>query len=222
MAKDMRIISGLLKGRQLSFPTDIRPTQNKVRKAVFDCLAQAVEGAEFLELFAGSGAVGIEAISCGAKRVTFVDSDFNSLKVIESNLKRLEINDRHYRIVKSDVFKYLDYSADQKAVVWHPISQRAMVRLPIAAAIAKATGGKTGFDIIFIDPPYRQAQAKNCLLRITACDILNLSGILVIEHHKKEDLPRQACLTGRQEGSLMLFKQKAYSDTRLSFYRAGL
>ena len=184
MAKDMRIISGLLKGRQLSFPTDIRPTQNKVRKAVFDCLSQAVEGAEFLELFAGSGAVGIEAISYGAKRVTFVDSDFNSLKVIESNLKRLELDDRHYRIVKSDVFKYLDYSAMKK----------------------------TGFDVIFIDPPYRRELAKNCLLRISACDILNRSGILVIEHHKKEELPRQ-------EGSLMLFKQKNYSDTVVSFYR---
>ena len=154
-------------------------------------MSQVVEGAEFLELFAGSGAVGIEAISYGAKRVTFVDSDFNSLKVIESNLKRLELDDRHYRIVKSDVFKYLDYSAMKK----------------------------TGFDVIFIDPPYRRELAKNCLLRISACDILNRSGILVIEHHKKEELPRQACLTGRQEGSLMLFKQKAYSDTRVSFYR---
>jgi len=189
----MKIISGLLKGRQILFPADIRPTQNKVRKAVFDCLSQVVEGAEFLELFAGSGAVGIEAISYGAKRVTFVDSDFNSLKVIESNLKRLELDDRHYRIVKSDVFKYLDYSAMKK----------------------------TGFDVIFIDPPYRRELAKNCLLRISACDILNRSGILVIEHHKKEELPRQACLTGRQEGSLMLFKQKAYSDTRLSFYRVN-
>ena len=71
---------------------------------------------------------------------------------------------------------------------------------------------KTGFDLIFIDPPYRRELAKNCLLRISACDILNRSGILVIEHHKKEELPRQ-------EGSLMLFKQKNYSDTVVSFYR---
>ena len=188
----MRIISGILKGRPIRFPADIRPTQNKVRKAVFDCLAQAVEGAEFLELFAGSGAVGIEAISCGAKRVTFVDNDFNSLKAIESNLKELDLDERHYRIVRSDAFKFLDDWA----------------------------GKKTGFDIIFSDPPYRQFLAKNCLLRISACDILSRSGILVIEHHKKEELPRQACLTGRQEGSLMLFKQKSYSDTVVSFYRA--
>ena len=184
----MRIISGILKGRPIRFPADIRPTQNKVRKAVFDCLAQAVEGAEFLELFAGSGAVGIEAISCGAKRVTFVDNDFNSLKAIESNLKELDLDERHYRIVRSDAFKFLDDWA----------------------------GKKTGFDIIFSDPPYRQFLAKNCLLRISACDILNPSGILVIEHHKKEELP-QVVGNGRDR-SLLLFKQKSYGDKILSFY----
>ena len=188
MVKDMRIISGFLKGRQLSFPDDIRPTQSKVRKAVFDCLGQAVEGAEFLELFAGSGAVGIEAISCGAQRVTFVDSDFNSLKVIESNLKKLDLDDRHYRIVRSDVFKYLDSWA----------------------------GKKIGFDIVFSDPPYRQLLAKNCLLRISACDILNRLGILVIEHHKKEELPQE--VGNGRDRSLLLFKQKSYGDKILSFY----
>ena len=117
MAKDMRIISGILKGRPIRFPADIRPTQNKVRKSVFDCLAQVVEGAEFLELFSGSGAVGIEAISCGAKRVTFVDNDFNSLKAIESNLKELDLDERHYRIVRSDAFKFLDDWAGKKPVL---------------------------------------------------------------------------------------------------------
>lgn len=189
MVKDMRIISGLLRGRQLNFPPDIRPTQNKVRKAVFDCLGQAVEGAEFLELFAGSGAVGIEAISCGAKRVSFVDSDFNSLKVIESNLKKLDLDASRYRIIRGDVFKYLD--------AWE--------------------GKDRGFDIVFSDPPYRQLLAKNCLLRISACDILNPSGILVIEHHKKEELPQEAVGNGRGR-SLILFKQKSYGEKVLSFY----
>ena len=140
-----------------------------------------------MELFAGSGAVGIEAISCGAKRVTFVDNDFNSLKAIESNLKELDLDERHYRIVRSDAFKFLDDWA----------------------------GKKTGFDIIFSDPPYRQFLAKNCLLRIAACDILNPSGILVIEHHK-----RRAAAGSRERSRPFptTFKQKSYGDKILSFY----
>ena len=90
----MRVISGKLKGRQIKFPKNIRPTQNKVRKAVFDCLGDSVKDSVFLELFAGSGAVGIEAFSYGAKKVVFVDSDINCLKLIEINLISLGIKPR--------------------------------------------------------------------------------------------------------------------------------
>ena len=65
------------------FPPTIRPTQNKIRKAIFDCLGDFVKESSVLELFAGSGAVGIEALSCGAKEVTFVDNKTKCLKLIE-------------------------------------------------------------------------------------------------------------------------------------------
>lgn len=175
----MRIISGSLKGRQLKFPKNIRPTTNKVRKAIFDSLADFTKGASVLELFAGSGAVGMEAFSYGAKSVVFVDKDISCLRLIESNLKSLDIV--NYEIHKKDSLECVGY-LDRK------------------------------FDIIFLDPPYRQELAKKSLLTISAYDILAPQGILIIEHHKKEELPEY-------EGSLILFKQKRYGDTFLSFYK---
>lgn len=176
----MRIISGNLKGRQLKFPKNIRPTANKVRKAIFDSLGDFTKGAVILELFAGSGAVGIEAFSYGASRVVFVDNDISCLRLIESNLKSLNIV--NYQIHKKDSLECIDYLA----------------------------GEKLKFDIIFLDPPYGKGLARKSLLRISDYDIL--VGILVIEHHKKEELPED-------KGSLILFKQKRYGDTVVSFYR---
>ena len=178
----MRIISGGLKGRRIKFPENIRPTQQKVRKSIFDCLRNFVKGSIFLELFAGSGAVGLEAFSYGAAEVTFVDNDINCLRIIEANLKSLR--QEAYRIYKKDSL----------------------------LAVAELSEKAMKFDIIFLDPPYGKELAKNSLLKISVCDILSASGILVLEHNKKEELPERC-------GSLMLFKQKRYGDTVLSFYQ---
>ena len=180
------------------FPSTIRPTQNKIRKAIFDCLGDFVKESSVLELFAGSGAVGIEALSCGAKEVTFVDNKMKCLRQIESNLTSLSITAS--LLYKKDSFKAIDFLA--------------------------ARGLK--FDLIFLDPPYgfgyRKPNhssptygldlAKKSLLKISVCDILAPSGIVVLEHHQKEELPER-------NGSLILFKQKRYSDKVLSFYRRG-
>lgn len=138
-----------------------------------------------LELFAGSGAVGIEALSCGAREVTFVDNQAAALRLIESNLASLKASS--YALHKKDSFKAIDFLS--------------------------ALG--LSFDIIFLDPPYRQNLAKKSLLKISGCDIVTLSGIVVLEHHHKEELPAR-------EGSLILFKQKRYGEKVLSFYRKAL
>ncbi len=177
----MHIISGSLKGRVLKFSTSIRPTTQKVRKAIFDILSGAVYGSSFLELFSGSGAVGIEAFSCGAKEVSFADVDFRNLKIIEDNLRALAV--RSYKLYKEDALKVVDI-----------LTKKGL-----------------SFDIIFADPPYARGLAKNSLLRIGSCDILKTSGFLVIEHHRKEELPDS-------EGSLMLYKRKKYGETALSVY----
>lgn len=184
----MQIISGFLRGRRIKFPEHIRPTQNKVRKAVFDCLGDFALGASFLELFAGSGAVGIEALSCGAKEAVFVDSDMACLKAIESNLRYLSLS--QFRICEMDSLSAIDFFAKEKS----------------------------SFDIIFLDPPYAKGlELKKCLLKIAACGILTPLGIVISQHQRKVELPEEA---GNGRGrSLLLFKQKKYGDTVLSFYR---
>ena len=179
----MRVISGSMKGRLLSFPKDIRPTQNKIRKAVFDILAGTVKGSAVLELFAGSGAVGIEALSYGAKEVVFIDSSIRALKSIQRNLKRLGAGSS-CRVYCKDYACAVDFFV------------------------------KNGrfFDTIFLDPPYSAGLAKKSLLKLAGCDILKTSGLLIIEHHKKEELPDE-------QGSLIIYKQKKYGDTLLTLYR---
>ncbi|MCH9614615.1 MAG: Ribosomal RNA small subunit methyltransferase D [Chlamydiia bacterium] len=90
----MRITGGRLKGRQIKTPSSktTRPTQEKVREAVFNMLQFEIEGATFLDIFAGSGAVGIEALSRGAKSATFIESDRSAANILKSNLNAFELN----------------------------------------------------------------------------------------------------------------------------------
>lgn len=164
-----------------------------VRKAIFDILGPAIEDSKVLELFAGSGAVGIEAFSQGAAEVTFVDNDVHCLKVIEANLRALGLGlpDSNtkgrpfYRIWKRDSLEAIDFLVKEGL----------------------------SFDFIFLDPPYRQDLAKKSLLKLGAHDtILQPLGLLVLEHYTKEKLPET-------QGGLMLYKQKKYGETALSFYK---
>ena len=98
----MRVIAGALKGRQLDAPTwdGLRPTSDKLRETLFNVLAPRIEGARVLDGFAGTGAVGIEAISRGAAHVTFVESDGRAVRLIERNLERCGVGDR-YAIIRA-------------------------------------------------------------------------------------------------------------------------
>jgi 16S rRNA (guanine966-N2)-methyltransferase len=98
----MRIIAGELKGRKIDAPRwpGLRPTSDKLRETLFNVLASRVAGARVLDAYAGTGAIGIEAISRGASSVTFVDDDVRALKLIESNLRRCGVSDR-YAIIRT-------------------------------------------------------------------------------------------------------------------------
>ena len=93
----MRIIAGSFKGRRLATPKwdGLRPTSDKLRETLFNILAARVQGARVLDGYAGTGAIGIEALSRGAAHVTFVDSDARALRLIEQNLKLCGVSDRH-------------------------------------------------------------------------------------------------------------------------------
>lgn len=103
----MRIISGEKKGTRLFSlkKRKIRPTSDKVKGAIFNVLV-SVEDKKILDLFAGSGALGIEALSRGAEQVVFVDSSFNSLDLVRKNLEKLEFRDKS-RLIKKNVLRFL-------------------------------------------------------------------------------------------------------------------
>ncbi|MFC1621161.1 16S rRNA (guanine(966)-N(2))-methyltransferase RsmD [Candidatus Omnitrophota bacterium] len=88
----MRIIAGKFKGRLIEMPKGIRPTSDKVREALFEILKADIGGAAFLDLYCGSGAIGIEALSRGAKSVTFVDNNFKCIRVLKRNLMLAEVS----------------------------------------------------------------------------------------------------------------------------------
>jgi 16S rRNA (guanine(966)-N(2))-methyltransferase RsmD len=154
----MRIISGIYKGRNLIIPPAIRPTQNKVRKAVFDVLGD-LEGLSVLELFAGSGAVGFEALSWGAKDLTLVEIDRDCLKAINLNIEALKLNNCQ------------------------------ALPLDAEAAVKILEKNKRRFDLVFVDPPYYQDLPKKALQTIAEHDILTPYGFVVIQHFKRDELP---------------------------------
>lgn len=159
----MRIIGGQFKSRAISMPkgVDIRPTQDKVREALFNMLGD-INGKKVLELFAGSGAFGIEALSRGAEHVTFVDNNFKCAATIRANLESLGVDRLHYDIIKANA-----------------ISE--------PSKLAK-DGNK--FDIVFLDPPYYQELAKKCLISMDAYDILSPNSVVLVEHFKKDVIPQ--------------------------------
>lgn len=154
----MRIISGIHKGRLIKMPMTIRPTQNKVRKAVFDILGN-IEGLSFLELFAGTGAVGFEALSRKVKNLTLVENKPECIFCIEKNTEILKV--RNCELLKMDAQKAIEILEKNKA----------------------------NFDIVFLDPPYYKDMAKKMLQIISAHDILADNGLIVVQHFKKEELP---------------------------------
>ena len=160
----MHIIGGQFKGRVIEMPKGIKPTSNKAREALFEILKAKIEGSSFLDLYCGSGAIGIEALSRGAKSVTFSDNKPNCIKILKKNLARLDIlNPSIVNIYHKDALKVLG---------------------------TLETHGEP-FDIIFLDPPYYKDIAKNTLMAISNYDILARNTLIVAEIYKKDILPEE-------------------------------
>ncbi len=122
---NLRVSGGEARGRRLKAPRNIRPTQGIVRQAMFNIVAVLIEDARVLDLFAGSGAIGIEALSRGAAHVTFVDREPRGLAILRQNLDALGLKERAH-VVRADVARWLEASP-----------------LELQAA-----------DLAFLDPPY--------------------------------------------------------------------
>jgi 16S rRNA (guanine966-N2)-methyltransferase len=128
----MRIIAGAFKGRNLKSPPslDVRPTSDRLRETLFNVIAPFIEDARFLDLCAGSGAVGIEALSRGASHVTFVDRSRRMCKLIEANVELCRIPDEQQVIYCSEANEFLKHSKNES------------------------------WDIVFFDPPYKDDYLK--------------------------------------------------------------
>ena len=157
----MRIVGGQYRSRLIEMPkgAEIRPTQDRVREAIFNILAD-VNGARVLDLFAGSGAYGIEALSRGAGHATFVENNSRCLSTIESNIASLNIPESKYAVLRSSAYMVL----------------------------SRLEKDGEQFDLIFIDPPYHKDMARKCLIYIDYYDILSQTGLIVVEHFKADSL----------------------------------
>jgi 16S rRNA (guanine(966)-N(2))-methyltransferase RsmD len=158
----VKIIAGQLKGQQLVTPRGhrTRPTADQVRIALMDTLMPRLAGARFLDLFAGAGGVGLEALSRGAARAVFVEQDAGAVTALERNVAALRVR-RETRVVRADV-------------------GRALNRL--------AEDGER-FELIFLDPPYDAGLVEKTLFRLGEGALTTADSIVVAQHFTKRSPP---------------------------------
>jgi 16S rRNA (guanine(966)-N(2))-methyltransferase RsmD len=157
----VRVIAGSLKGRRLNTPdwNGLRPTSDKLRETLFNVLGPRLSGARVADVYAGTGAVGIEALSRGAFEVTFVEQDRRAQALIAQNLARCDIA-TSYTIVRASAQQALE-SLDRRVT----------------------------FDIVFLDPPYGAADAEVADVLAAAGEHLAEDGVVVLEHTRRRRVP---------------------------------
>lgn len=158
----MRVIAGSHRGRRLSGPQGItlRPTSDKVRQALFSILGTQVPGSRFLDLYAGTGAVGIEALSRGASAVTFVESDPTAVQLLQKNLRTCQLLDR------------------------------AQVHVGEAAAFLERKDWWDGpYDVLFADPPYAALDELDVLIHAWRPGLFSEHAAVIIEQDSHTELP---------------------------------
>jgi len=155
----LRIIGGDLKGRRIVTVRGsmTRPTADRLREAIFNILYTRVQGSVVLDVFAGTGAMGIEALSRGAEYAVFVDNNKNASSVIKKNITSCEIEDKT-TIIKRDALKRLDWIKSIKP--W--------------------------FNIVFMDPPYNRNFIKPSLESLVKSQLLKQKAYIIIEHSYSE------------------------------------
>jgi 16S rRNA (guanine(966)-N(2))-methyltransferase RsmD len=165
---ELRVIAGIAKKCKLIAPAGlaVRPTSDRVKEAMFNILGAFVAECNFLDLFAGSGGVGIEALSRGAAKAVFVEKELINMRVIKKNLQHTGLA-AGARCICADAAKAMRLLSAEKAV----------------------------FDVAFIDPPYARGAALDALARLTECGLLAPGGLAIVESGREtlvlEDLPNK-------------------------------
>ena len=158
----LRVIAGVAKGHKLNTLKGdaTRPTMDKVKGAIFNIIAPRIEGAAVLDLFSGSGSLGIEALSRGANSAVFVDKSRKSTDIIKENLVHTKL-----------------------------INKGVVINKDVCEACNILAKDLTKFDIIFMDPPYNKNFVQKTLIFLDNSGILDRDGIIIVEHSKEDELP---------------------------------
>ena len=183
----MRIISGSFKGKKILLPKDklTRPLKDLTKESIFNILIHSnkfniiLQNSNVLDLFSGVGSFGLECLSRGAQHVTFVENYDNVLLILKKNILNLD-KIKNYSIIEKDIFNNLKFD--------HLNTQ---------------------FDIIFLDPPYKEKNLNELLVKIFDSKILNSNGIIIIHRHKKEEdkFPKE----------FQIIEEKTYGISRVLF-----
>ncbi len=184
----MRIIGGIFKGKKLHLPINknTRPLKDLVKESIFNLIKHSnkidnnIKDSIILDLFSGSGSFGIECLSQGAKKVTFVENYHEAIKILEKNLRSLK-NIDNYEIIKNDCFFFFEYQ--------------------------KKSNQK--FDIIFIDPPFREIKINEIIEKIKEQNLLKVNGIMIIHRHKNDDI--------RITKKVGVIEERFYGISKISF-----
>lgn len=164
----MRVIAGAAKGRKFGFKKafskttaadDLRPTSSKVREAIFNIIRDKLQGSVFLDLYAGTGGVGLEALSRGASEVVFVEANASRVKIITRLLSEFGFAERS-RVINSDAYDFISMKSETRK-----------------------------YDIIFLDPPYRSEELRKLLPVLGKGSALRDSGVVIVEYLSKTVVP---------------------------------
>lgn len=183
----MKIISGLYKGKEIKGYDIIgtRPTMNRVKESLFAMIQNYTKEAVVLDLFSGTGNYGIEALSNGSKFVYFNDLNPKCTKVIKDNLNNCKI-DSNYEIFNLDYNKCLDYLKNREIK----------------------------FDLVFLDPPYKEDIINNIIKKIIDYDLLNNKGLIICELTNNNLYDNYS--------NLSIYKTRKYGDKEIIIYKKSL
>lgn len=184
----MRIISGNFKGKKISLPDDkfTRPLRDLVKESIFNIIEHRyfnkikIDGSNILDLFSGSGSFGLECFSRGAKNVTFIENHKNTIKVLKKNISSVKA-EKNIKIIEKDCFQVLK--------------------------IEKMFQDK--YDLIFIDPPYKEKKINLILKNILKNKILKDNGIIILHRHKKDDV--------KIEKGINIIERRLYGISKIIF-----
>ncbi len=183
----MRITAGELKNRKIKSREgrETRPTLERIKEAIFSIIGDKVEKAIFLDLYSGTGNIAIEALSRGAARAVMIEEDKEALRIIIENVNSLQLDGR-CRAYKNDVFRALEILGRKNEK----------------------------FDIIFLDPPYKENISLETIEKICESSVLREDGIIISEHSTYEKLPDSI-------GEFVKYDERDYNKKVVSFYRFG-